>query len=242
MKRMAVIITAMSVMLCSCKSTQKPVMPSESPTPEETKGTVLSETETESSVALYEENDRIYKETLARETLSAFPDMTARTDWYGDYQFVDYVCPYKEYVPDIPEEIGYRKNLLRESVVTLTETEWIFCGPVDRKLVQWENYEYESYTDISKINYENGILNKETAMQVSEWEITERNAGPADGQENCFSNMDFDICDLIGAPMLVFYDESLPEEKTIQSYMVYTGDGVVLQITKSRVAAYQKLR
>ena len=65
--------------------------------------------------------------------------MTTRTDWYGDYQFVDYVCPYKEYVPDIPEEIEYRKNLLRESVVTLTETEWIFCGPVDRKLVQWEN-------------------------------------------------------------------------------------------------------
>ncbi len=78
-------------------------------------------------------------------------------------------------------------------------------------------------------------------MQVSEWEITEQNVSPADGQENCFSNMDFDIGDLIVAPMLVFYDESPPEEKTIQSYMVYAGDGVVLQITRSRVAAYQKL-
>ena len=63
-----------------------------------------------------------YESICSEETESVFPEtMKDLTDWYGDYQFVGYVRPHRNYTP-CPDhgQLEYRISLQKEEIVSLT--------------------------------------------------------------------------------------------------------------------------
>ena len=83
---------------CSCGKSKQSDISTERVLDEEIRITTIAETteipQEEAETLPSKNPDILYESKMAEDIITAFPDISEKEDWYGDYQLVEYVRPH----------------------------------------------------------------------------------------------------------------------------------------------------
>ena len=101
------------------KSSKKAVVPPTTEIPQE-----------EAETLPLKNPDILYESKMAEDIITAFPDISEKEDWYGDYQLVEYVRPHFGFQPN-PDK-SQRQRILdiqKQTIISLNENSIKRFGP-----------------------------------------------------------------------------------------------------------------
>lgn len=188
---------------------------------------------------------------MAEDIITAFPDISEKEDWYGDYQLVEYVRPHFGFQPN-PDK-SQRQRILdiqKQTIISLNENSIKRFGPVNKEDEFFAEYKFDHYIQEVPIVLKYTTLDEEllesmmvrwgreyhldgTAVDFSEW---------AFGDEEFFSNIDFRISNYQNCNILVFYIEQNPSSVKEIEYWIDAGNGVIYSLTDQMISKLQRLR
>ncbi len=203
--------------------------------------------------ALSDTPDTLYESKAAESTAAAFPDITEKSDWYGDYVLIGYVRPHWGFQPNPDKE--KRQRLLdyqKQTILSLSESCMEYFGPVNREddPEQYLDYPYDHYVNKQPVILKDTILDENTLADITERFGREYHLDGtavdfsqwAFGDEEFFGDLAFRASDYQGSRLLVFYNEHTASAVKETEYWIDAGDGVVYSLTDQMAAKLQRLR
>ena len=198
-----------------------------------------------------------YESKAMEPTVSEFAEVwEEESDWYGDYQFVEYVRPNTWYTPDFDDEAMERKISFRKKTIMTLETdlERTYMALDKEADVEdrggWADWNYDHYINESYVKLIASVLDEEKIRHMEErWgKEYERDGSLADfsyramGNEKYFADMDFRVHDYEGSPLLIFYNPQRTSAYKEETYLLEAENGTVYMLDDVMVSKWQRLR
>lgn len=201
--------------------------------------------------------DTRYESKAMEPTVSEFTEIwEEESDWYGDYQFVEYIRPNTWYTPDFDDEAMERKISFRKKTIMTLETdlERTYMALDKEADVEdrggWADWNYDHYINESYVKLIASVLDEEKIRHMEErWgKEYERDGSLADfsyramGNEKYFADMDFRVHDYEGSPLLIFYNPQRTSAYKEETYLLEAENGTVYMLDDVMVSKWQRLR